>query len=567
MKTIQIAHSAVTAQVVTEDRQAKLEIQSILSYMVAGHEHMQGFKSGGWDGKSSFFEFASGKFPRGFVTLVQKHLINKGYQVQIIKKPFPEPLGPERPVIDAFGYTERYDYQPQVMDRLVRHGQIIAQVATGGGKSRIARMCTKRIGRKTLFLTTRGVLMYQMADAFREIEPRVAILGDGKIENGEITCGMVQTISSWLEKTSPENEMNKILEALYKKEQKQIEELKSLLIAEQKAFPEINAAIAKLQKRLESERPSDAEIVAIAKKKATHQEQRRLAMEKHLLQFEFVILEEAHEISGNSFFEIMRLCKNAHYRLALTATPFMKDDEEANMRLMASSGPIAIRISEQMLIERGILAKPYFKFVPLAAHRPPKLFKSTPWQKAYEEGIVKNEWRNKVTVAECMRAARYGLSSMVLIQHKSHGKLLEKQMNDAGVRAEFIFGEDNQAERKAALGRLARGEIDTLIGSTILDVGVDVPAIGLVVLGGGGKAEVALRQRIGRGLREKKGKLPNGDKMPNVAFIVDFADDHNNHLRGHYKQRRGIIEGTPGFAENIVTDFDYTGLGFARKAA
>ncbi|MBH8434009.1 hypothetical protein I8Q59_09430, partial [Acinetobacter baumannii] len=38
----------------------------------------------------------------------------------------------------------------------------------------------------------------------------------------------------------------------------------------------------------------------------------------------------------------------------------------------------------------------------------------------------------------------------------------------------------------------------------LLDGGVDVPAVGLIILAGGGKAEVALRQRIGRGLRAKK---------------------------------------------------------------
>jgi superfamily II DNA or RNA helicase len=100
-----------------------------------------------------------------------------------------------------------------------------------------------------------------------------------------------------------------------------------------------------------------------------------------------------------------------------------------------------------------------------------------------------------------------------------------------------------------------------LIGSTILDVGVDVPAVGMVILAGGGKAEVANRQRIGRGLREKK------NEMPNVAFIVDFADGFNTHLSGHYRTRRAIVESTPGFAENVVSDFDYAGLGFVRRAA
>ena len=84
---------------------------------------------------------------------------------------------------------------------------------------------------------------------------------------------------------------------------------------------------------------------------------------------------------------------------------------------------------------------------------------------------------------------------------------------------------------------------------------MDVPAVGLIVFAGGGKAEVALRQRIGRGLRAKK-------SGPNAAFVLDFADDYNNHLKMHYMTRRAIVEGTPGFAENIVNDFDYAGIGF-----
>ena len=99
-----------------------------------------------------------------------------------------------------------------------------------------------------------------------------------------------------------------------------------------------------------------------------------------------------------------------------------------------------------------------------------------------------------------------------------------------------------------------------LIGSTILDVGVDVPSVGMIVLAGGGKAEVATRQRIGRGLRRKKAG-------PNVAFIIDFADDHNMHLKSHYFERRAIVTGTPGFAEGIVADFDYGGIFSVAAAA
>ena len=498
---LQIAHNATTAKLINPTREAKLEVQRVLTFKVAGCEHMAAFRSGSWDGRSSFFDYTNGTFPRGFVTLVFHALVKAGFKPQLVRKPFPAPLGPEKPVVDSFGEDPRYDYQSEVVDKLLKHGQIIAQIATGGGKSRIAKLTTARINRPTLFLTTRGVLMYQMARSFTDLGKRVVTLGDGNIEiSREITCGMVQTIMSWLKE------------------------------------PAEDATEAEIRK----------------------QNARRQKMIQALSVFEYVILEEAHEVSGNGFFEILKHCKNAHYRLALTATPFMKDDEEANMRLMASSGPVAIKVSEKTLIDRGILAKPYFKFIELK-EKPTKLYRSTPWQRAVEVGIVENDLRNKHIVAECIRGVRYGLPIMILVQRKTHGNLLRDKLTSAGIKAAFIYGDDDQAARDNALLALKNRSINVLIGTTILDVGVDVPAVGMVILAGAGKAEVAIRQRIGRGLREKR------DGSPNVAFVIDFADDHNTHLKAHYKSRRAIIENTPGFNENIVSDFDFAGLGFTKK--
>lgn len=512
-ETVTIASNAVHAKLHEPTRQVKLEVQRILSYRVEGAEHSTAFKSGGWDGRSSFLDFKAGVFPAGFVHFVGAHLRRKGFEVRFVSKPAPAPLGPENPKIDSFPEDPRYDYQMEVVRRLVKHKQIIAQVATGGGKSRIARLAFARINRPTLFLTTRGMLMYQMKDTFEnDLGVPCSVLGDGQFghidKNGQqcikkMSVGMVQTLISRL------------------------------------TLPNVDDVGV------------DAYNKAVAVKNQTI---------NLLAKFEFVILEEAHEASGNSYFEILKHCKNAHYRLALTGTPFMKDDEEANMRLMASSGPIAIKVTEKMLIDRGILATPKFKIVALQK-KPEKLLRGTGWQSAYRIGIVTNEERNQAIAAEVVRAARYGLTSMILIQQKRHGEILTELLTSKGIKVEFIQGENDQTERKAALKRLATGEIHALIGTTILDVGVDVPAVGLIVLAGGGKAEVALRQRIGRGLRAKK-------RGPNIALIVDFDDPFNSHTKGHAMQRFSIINGTEGFGENIIRgDFDFEALGFERKAA
>jgi len=549
-----------------------MQVQAILSYAVAGAEHMTSFKGGTWDGRSSFFHFKNGTFPAGFVHFVAAKLRAQGYTVNQVRKPLPTPLGPLKPIVDAFGDDPRYDYQYDVVNRLVRHGQIIAQVATGGGKSRIAKMAFARLGMPTLFLTTRGILMYQMKESFeRDLKIKVSVLGDGQFghtitEDGlersavrKMSVGMVQTLIARLEEQTVESELERMMDALVNRELKAAKTMRKDLEMIKMPEPKIRAALATFEIEQEAARPTEASMKRKAAIKVEQHMKERAQTINLLGMFGLVILEEAHEASGNSYYEILQHCKNAHYRLALTATPFMKDSEESNMRLMACSGPIAIKITEKMLIDRGILAQPHFKIISLP-NKPTKLHKHTGWQPAYRIGIVDNEYRNKAIVDECLRMTRYGLSSMVLIQQTKHGEILTTDMAARGLRVMFIQGEDDQDGRKAALARLGNGTIDVLIGTTILDVGVDVPSVGHICLAGGGKAEVALRQRIGRGLRSKK-------SGPNKSFVTDFDDSHNLHLRGHAQQRLAIIKGTPGFDENVLeagNDFDFEALGFGK---
>jgi superfamily II DNA or RNA helicase len=150
---------------------------------------------------------------------------------------------------------------------------------------------------------------------------------------------------------------------------------------------------------------------------------------------------------------------------------------------------------------------------------------------------------------------------MILIGQVAHGNNLVKMLAGSGVKVEFIRGETDNDERQRALNRLASGETQILIGTNILDVGVDVPAVGLVILLGGGKAEISLRQRIGRGARRKK-------RGPNIFFVLDFTDVWNRHTADHARERQRIIRETPGFVENILPpgqDFDYS--PFIKRAA
>lgn len=565
--TVTIACNAINAKLHEALTDVKLAVQMILSYKVEGAEESAAFKSKRWDGKSSFFNYKTSSFPAGFLHFVSANLRKQGYVVNIVRKPLPEPLGPVNPKLDNFPEDPRYDYQMKTVDQLLKHGQIIAQIATGGGKSRTSRLAYARINRPSLFLTTRSILMHQMREDFeRDLGVKCSVLGDGHF--GEVDAdghigvhkmcvGMVQTLVSRLEETTFEAELSLLIESAQKKFTTQVKFEERELRSQGLSETMIKARLKKLEVKFDAElKSNESVLVAKAEKRYKEKNNDRLITIKLLERFEFVILEEAHEASGESYYQILRHCKNAHYRLALTGTPFMKDSEESNMKLMACSGPIAIKVSEKMLIDRGILAKPYFKNVQLKTN-PPKLHRATGWQSAYRLGITSNDERNNAIVYEVSRAKAYGLTSMILVTHTSHGDLLRDLLKENGIRADFIRGENDQKERKLALKSLSSGEIDVLIGTTILDVGVDVPAVGMIVLAGGGKAEVSLRQRIGRGLRAKK-------VGPNVAFVVDFSDHFNSHTKNHATQRYEIIRRTEGFGENIVPDFDFDNLGFSK---
>lgn len=556
---INIAANAVHAKLIDPPKEARLIVSDSLSYLVDGFEHMA--KRPGWDGRSSFYSFKTDSFPAGFIHRVQKRLIKEGYQVRIVKKSLPEPLGPENPVVDEFGFDPRYSYQLESVRKLEKYGQIIAQLATGGGKSRVARLAYARINRKTLFLTTRSALLYQFAkDAKKSFgEKAVGIVGDSQWESDrQLVCGMVQTLAQRLVVNTVDELVERHLNAQSEREIKERDALKTRLLKAKTSAKEIVAQLEELQKRQVAKRISDAALSA--KITATIEKQRQQHTETVALlnEFELVIAEEAHEAGGNGYFDVMNACKNAYYRLSLTATPFMRADAESNMRLMAVSGGVAIRVTEKQLIDLGILATPIFNIVP--TQRPSKLFRGSPYVKAYEFGIVNHEWRNKRIVAECIRMARYGLTSMILVQRVLHGELIMSTLKRAGLKGLFINGEHEQEEREVALKKLGTGEINVLIGTNILDVGVDVPSVGCIILAGGGKAEVANRQRIGRGLRAKK-------SGPNICFVLDFADEHNSHLQKHAIQRKEIITSTPGFVENLLpegSDWKLENYGFKR---
>jgi ATP-dependent DNA helicase RecG len=85
------------------------------------------------------------------------------------------------------------------------------------------------------------------------------------------------------------------------------------------------------------------------------------------------------------------------------------------------------------------------------------------------------------------------------------GAVLVEQTLAAQFRTGLVHGRMATAERQAAVAAFRDGRCDVLVGTTVLEVGVDVPAATLMVVVAADRFGIAtlhqLRGRVGRGIR------------------------------------------------------------------
>jgi len=224
--------------------------------------------------------------------------------------------------------------------------------------------------------------------------------------------------------------------------------------------------------------------------------------------------DETHHLSGAQSQEVYYKLPG-RYRFGVSGTP-LKREELADMKLMAATGPIVCEITNEFMIDHGYSAKPRVDIKVIDGDT----FWLADYQSAYTEMIVNNVKRNKYIAKY---AKRINGAVLILVARIEHGRILQ-ELTDG----KFLSGGDTIEDRRAALEVMKAGT-GIFIASPIFDEGVDVPGVHAVILAGGGKSQVKLLQRIGRGLRHKE---DNSDLK-----ILDFIDDTNKHLLKHSNDR------------------------------
>lgn len=124
--------------------------------------------------------------------------------------------------------------------------------------------------------------------------------------------------------------------------------------------------------------------------------------------------------------------------------------------------------------------------------------------------------QEKVADPGSMRALGFCVS-------KKHAHYMATCFRDAGLGAVALTSETLADERKEALARLARGELQVIFSVDLFNEGLDVPNVDTLLLLRPTSSATVFLQQLGRGLRRSEGKA--------VLTVLDFIGQHRAEFR------------------------------------
>jgi len=259
--------------------------------------------------------------------------------------------------------------------------------------------------------------------------------------------------------------------------------------------------------------------------------QSRTTMIKDLLKRQTcLIIDEVHHVSSRTMYEVVMKIP-ARWRYGVSGTPLryvVLDD----MQLMAATGGVVVTITNDELIKAGYNALPVIHLYHI--YNPAE--SNGDYQAHYENMIVSNPTRNGIVATQSLSAYKRGNVVLVLVDRLDHQNIIYNQITIQQKKNVYrLNGSQESGYRNKMLDLMRTGKPGIFIATEILGEGVDVPALGMVILAGGGKSHIRLLQRVGRGMRPKEDEI-------NQVDVVDFIDHGSRYLEQHSKERMRIYD-------------------------
>lgn len=270
---------------------------------------------------------------------------------------------------------------------------------------------------------------------------------------------------------------------------------------------------------------------------------------RFLNSIEYLQTDEVHRMGARTYIKISKKCKNTKARHGFSGTCFRTDN--ADLLLLAHTGDIISHYTTSFMIEDGWLARPYIFSDEINVK---SMNKNDTWPQIEKELIVQNRERNLGGCKFIYEMAGKGKQVLVMVRRIIHGRILKEMLvNEFGIESRdirYMNGEKLTDVRRRALQDFKYGIYPILIGTSIYDEGIDLPAVGAGVNMGGGDSDIKTTQKLGRILRKKKedGDIDIDPNKEQIVYYYDPKDKGHRFIKKHSNHRyKNVYEKEPAF--------------------
>jgi len=365
----------------------------------------------------------------------------------------------------------------------------IVDVPTGGGKGEIICAIAKAIPCPTLILADQTIVISQLKRRLelRDVAEEVGMFYAGRRPNDElIVVGSIQSLSP---PTKPPD--------VPKRKPKETD--------------------AAFQKRLDKWE-IQFQAYKTRRKNAKY-------LQQYVKNAEMIMVDECDKASSEQYKRLFRHQFKGRRRYGFSGTPIDPDKPVEAVVMQEHLGSRMIKVSRRYLERIGRIIP--CEYISLAFGVDGEITEGSAYDIAYDSIMVENGEFHRLIASLCQKLK--GEGTLILVDRTALGTNLETILRSVGLTAHFIWGQTSKRRRDELLRSFERREFDVLIGSKIINRGLDLAGgCENLIIATGGKLESDFIQKVGRALRHnKKGH----------STVYDFYFRNNRYLYDHSKAR------------------------------
>ena len=272
--------------------------------------------------------------------------------------------------------------------------------------------------------------------------------------------------------------------------------------------------------------------------------------------FDVVIVDEFHHAAAASYERLLNRLK-PRVLLGLTATPERADGKSV---LEWFDGRIASESRLWDALDQGLLCPFHYFGVNDETDLSTVRFERGTYVRAELDNVFTGDHLRAIRIRQAVEEYvedPHRMRALGFCAGVGHAHFMARQFNHFGYSAVALDARSPDADRRAALERLQRGELRAIFAVDLFNEGVDLPKVDTVLMLRPTESATVFLQQLGRGLRWAEGKR--------VLTVLDFVGQVRREYRYDVRYR-ALLGGTRQQVRRAVeADFPLLPPGCALK--